>query len=379
MSQKVEPLKCIRCEATVHNSDFCRNEKLLFCNPCKEAYAEYKDVHFKVQLPPQPTAAPQQTDRKLHQFFSVSKKSKRKGAHEIPDHIDLTDLMGGTTTAAASKKLTLEERAENEERINPHKAVTMSQQAIAAPNLAKRQLSKQKTKKRKSYSVNLKRKRVDCLKLTAPITDPKKRQQVTDSFAWAFFAKQMKYTDKLVYDHAYVKEHMNDAPKKEPKMQKLDKESEEVLHKFRERESQGVLPPLLMCYDGMQGFYVKAATDLPEFALLAEYLGQVRTDQQTMFDTNDSIMELLTVPNRRTESLVVVPYSFANVARFFNGINNSDKDSKRKKQNVRTMRCQVDGKATVLLFTKRAVKAGEVLMFDYNEAGKGLYPTEHFV
>ena len=134
-----------------------------------------------------------------------------------------------------------------------------------------------------------------------------------------------------------------------------------------------------MCYDGMQGFYVKAATDLPELALLAEYLGQVRTDQQTMYDTNDSIMELLTVPNRRTESLVVVPYSFANVARFFNGINNSEKDSKRKKQNVRTMRCQVDGKATVLLFTKRAVKAGEVLMFDYNEAGKGLYPTEHFV
>ena len=43
------------------------------------------------------------------------------------------------------------------------------------------------------------------------------------------------------------------------------------------------------------------------------------------------------------------------------------------------MRCQVDGKATVLLFTKRGVKAGEVLMFDYNEAGKGLYPTAHFV
>ena len=80
-----------------------------------------------------------------------------------------------------------------------------------------------------------------------------------------------------------------------------------------------------MCYDDMQGFYVKAAADLPELTLLAEYLGQVRTDQQTMYDTNDSIMELLSVPDRRTESLVVVPYSFANVARFFNGINNSEK------------------------------------------------------
>ena len=33
--------------------------------------------------------------------------------------------------------------------------------------------------------------------------------------------------------------------------------------------------------------------DLPELTLIAEYLGQVRTDAQTSFDLNDSIMELL--------------------------------------------------------------------------------------
>ena len=76
---------------------------------------------------------------------------------------------------------------------------------------------------------------------------------------------------------------------------------------------------------------------------------------------------------------MVVPYQYANVARFFNGINNSEKDSKRVRQNVRSMRCQVDGRATVLLFTKRAVKKGEVLVFDYNEAGKDMYPTAHFI
>lgn len=43
------------------------------------------------------------------------------------------------------------------------------------------------------------------------------------------------------------------------------------------------------------------------------------------------------------------------------------------------MRCQVDGKATVLLFTKRAVKKGEQLVFDYNEAGKNWYPTDLFI
>lgn len=39
----------------------------------------------------------------------------------------------------------------------------------------------------------------------------------------------------------------------------------------------------------------------------------------------------------------------------------------------------MDGKATVLLYTYRNVKKGENLRYDYNEAGKDLYPTDHFV
>ena len=97
-----------------------------------------------------------------------------------------------------------------------------------------------------------------------------------------------------------------------------------------------------------------------------------------MHDSNDSIMELMCSGNPDS-SLVVIPYVWANVARFFNGINNSQVGSKTQKQNVRTMRCQVDGKATVLLYTKRSIKKGETLLYDYNEAGKDLYPTNHFV
>lgn len=42
------------------------------------------------------------------------------------------------------------------------------------------------------------------------------------------------------------------------------------------------------------------------------------------------------------------------------------------------MRCQVDGKVTVLIFTKKSVKKGENLLYDYNEA-KNMYPTDEFV
>ena len=89
-------------------------------------------------------------------------------------------------------------------------------------------------------------------------------------------------------------------------------------------------------------------------------------------------MELLSTGNPLT-TLNIVPETHANVARFFNGINNSVVGSKKKVQNMQTIRCQIDGKATVLLFTKRNVKKGEQLLYDYNEAGKDFYPTSSFI
>jgi hypothetical protein len=89
-------------------------------------------------------------------------------------------------------------------------------------------------------------------------------------------------------------------------------------------------------------------------------------------------MELLSTDNQQT-TLNIEPVKFANVARFFSGINNSVAGSKIKQQNLRSMRCQIDNKATVLLYTTRKVKKGEHLRFDYNEAGKDLYPTDYFV
>jgi len=68
------------------------------------------------------------------------------------------------------------------------------------------------------------------------VRDTATLKAVTDSFAWAFFTKKMRYTAELVYDHRLVGEQMNDPVEKEPKLQKLDKESESVLARFRERE-----------------------------------------------------------------------------------------------------------------------------------------------
>ena len=63
----------------------------------------------------------------------------------------------------------------------------------------------------------------------------------------------------------------------------------------------------------------------------------MRTALQAQTIENDSIMELLSVASTNPEqtenlnkSLVIVPETHANIARFFNGINNSLKGSKQK-------------------------------------------------
>lgn len=87
-------------------------------------------------------------------------------------------------------------------------------------------------------------------------------------------------------------------------------------------------------------------------------------------------MELLDTGDSET-SLSIVPEKHSNIGRFFNSVNNVVKDS-LKKQNLMSIRCQLDGKVAVLLYTKRAVKKGESILYNYNEA-KQCYPTDEFI
>ena len=54
-----------------------------------------------------------------------------------------------------------------------------------------------------------------------------------------------------------------------------------------------MVPPVLIKHDKVCGFYDCAASDMPELTIIAEYFGQVRTEEQILNSKNDSIMELL--------------------------------------------------------------------------------------
>jgi len=73
-------------------------------------------------------------------------------------------------------------------------------------------------------------------------------------------------------------------------------------------------------------------------------------------------MEILDTGDSET-SLVFVPEKYSNVGRFFNSVNNRVKES-IKKQNLKSIRCQLDGKVTLLLYSMRAVKKGESLLYN---------------
>jgi hypothetical protein len=111
--------------------------------------------------------------------------------------------------------------------------------------------------------------------------------------------------------------------------------------------------------------------------LICEYSGDVTLARNKIFDNNDSIMELIRTPSSST-SLVICPEKSSNIARFISGINNFDKKS-TKKQNVSSIRFNINGQAHVLLYASKTIKKNDILYYDYNAGGLDGYPTENFI
>lgn len=71
---------------------------------------------------------------------------------------------------------------------------------------------------------------------------------------------------------------------------------------------------------------------------------------------NDSLMELM-IGVDADSSLIIKPEKYTNMARFINGINNSNAES-RKKANVKTIRFNIVGRPTILLYASRKINKG---------------------
>lgn len=122
-----------------------------------------------------------------------------------------------------------------------------------------------------------------------------------------------------------------------------------------------------------------ADRDLPAGMIVCEYVGDVYTHRETLaLEENDSVMELKLGSNA-DESLFIVPTHHTNIARFINGINPKDPKSKEK-ENLKDMRALANGRPVVVLYTVRAIKKGESLMYDYGAGDASVkYDTSDYV
>ena len=113
--------------------------------------------------------------------------------------------------------------------------------------------------------------------------------------------------------------------------------------------------------------------------IVCEYVGDVYTnrDRINLPESGDSTMQLKKGKNA-DQSLLIVPTNYTNIARFINGVNQSDAQ-KKKKQNVETVRYLVNGRPAVILYTSKQVKKGQSLLYNY---GAGLnekkYDTSYY-
>jgi hypothetical protein len=177
------------------------------------------------------------------------------------------------------------------------------------------------------------------------------------------------YLNDLTYGGS-AEESMNDPSMETSAIKPMRGRNLDVFRAFQHNLKEGVFPPIQIVRDENFGLSVKALTQMKQHTLIAQYLGEVITmEDSESQSSSDSLMILLDSGNPLT-SLIIDPSREGNFARFLGGINNGNEESKRR-MNVRSLRFVMDGKLRVCLFTSRCVKAGELLHYDYNAGHKG--------
>ena len=102
-------------------------------------------------------------------------------------------------------------------------------------------------------------------------------------------------------------------------MRELSKRSLDTLRLFREMNSVGLFPPLMVVADSTEGNVVQATKTLPTHSFIAEYLGDVNTVDVFEASENatsvDSFMTLLNTGTPET-SLLINANRSSNIARY---------------------------------------------------------------
>ncbi|KAL9669097.1 hypothetical protein QQ045_006638 [Rhodiola kirilowii] len=235
----------------------------------------------------------------------------------------------------------------------------------------------QDTRKRRKRSgcIGVKKKQRRLLPFV-PSEDPDRRLQQMASLATALTATGTEFSNELTYMPGMAPRSANCPALERQGMQVMSREDSETLKLCKKMIEVGEWPPLMVVFDPQEGFTVEADKFIKDLTIITEYTGDVDFLKNRETDDGDSIMTLLSTsdPNK---TLVVCPDKRGNIARFINGINNHTPEGKRK-QNLKSVRFNVNGESRVLLIANRDIPKGERLYYNYNGYEQE-YPTEYFL
>ncbi|KAH7278698.1 hypothetical protein KP509_38G052900 [Ceratopteris richardii] len=231
-------------------------------------------------------------------------------------------------------------------------------------------------KKRKRSSSKFVKKKSRRLLAFVPSKDPFQRLKQMASLATAMTCSGVKYSNELTYVPGLAPRAANNPSLEKGGMQVMNREDKAAYDQCKEMCTRGACPPLLVKFDPHEGFVVEADGCIKDFTIVAEYTGDVDYMSKRKHDDGDSLMGLL-FTEKQSKDLVICPDNRGNIARFVSGINNHTREGK-KKQNLRSVRFNIDGEAHALLIAIRDIHKGERLYYDYNGYQQD-YPTEHFV
>lgn len=187
--------------------------------------------------------------------------------------------------------------------------------------------------------------------------------------------KKLQFSDDLVYE---IDQKFNNALL-EFGIPDLSDENKKIFFELKKSTLKGEYSYVKICKNENEGYAVYANTKIFNNTLICEYSGNVfflKDVYKKGKEENDSIMDLILTPTSDS-SLVICPYSHANLGRFLSGVNCNIKKS-IEKINVKSYKIAIDGSIHVILVSCRDIEKDEKLCYNYNNSYY-LYDTTNFI
>lgn len=395
VSEKEKNKLLKRCEKC---KDFINRDYILFCQYCLDAYHTYCLSPPKYNIPankesiicPLCISAEMNTNKKKKANDEVTNticqrcnkkiiykktQSKCEKCHmNYHNHCFKANKIicrlceHSITEVLKTIKLSNYLQPQNTQRKKPTKAKLKNKEFEIMLKLSKNSLFKSYLSKKRYRNEG---------KLKLPKSLSKKQKTAMQKTIYrALTVKNIVFCDDLVYIDKDCPAELNNSLL-EPSIQKISSYNTQIFKKFKIQSRKGEYGPVKVIDDSIQKFVVQATDDIPMNTIICEYAGEVTLLRKKLFAENDSIMDLIRTPSSST-SLVICPEKYGNLARFLSGINNTNEQLK-KKQNVYSLRVNIDNSIRIFLLAAKNIKKGEVLYYDYNAGGYNGYPTECFV